>query len=617
MRAVRLVPLLLATLAACSGDKDVEADDSPGDTDTTDPPPADGKLRVTILHTNDWQSHMLGWSPNHEYTPDVTGDDGTVGGLARTATLVNGIRDASSWPVVLLDGGDWMAGDLFQLLGESHAAELQVMQAMRYDAITLGNHEFDWGPDTLGRIVTQGDENGVAVPIVASNTVTDPADPADDGLEAHFASGRIQATYRMTLDNGLTLGLFGIVGDSAASVAPAAAPTTFLAAIDASAAVVPTLADVDLVIGITHNGVTDDPATSPDDLLASAVPGIDVIVGGHSHTPLFEHRTANGTVIVQAGSHTQYLGQLDLAFDGTTWEVEAYTLHELDDTIPGDPAITALVDSFVAALEDGPLQEMGYGFDEPIASLPGDLTYRECEESTIGDYVTDAYKYAANQRIGDDPIDVAFETQGVIREGLLHGASGVQGFSDLFRVLPLGGPIDGIPGYPLVHFYVTAAELADACEVTASVTPFYGCNYFVEQSGLRCTLDLVNPPFTRVELVEIQEGETYVPLDISAANTELYHVAVDSYVASLMYTLEDLSSGLVAITPKDASGTPYADLDDAIFDGDPLTVAVEEVKLWQALVEYSASFPDTTGDDLPDVPERYLDPDGRILGFTP
>lgn len=127
----------------------------------------------------------------------------------------------------------------------------------------------------------------------------------------------------------------------------------------------------------------------------------------------------------------------------------------------------------------------------------------------------------------------------------------------------------------------------------------------------------MNPPFTRVELVEIQEGETYVPLDISAANTELYHVAVDSYVASLMYTLEDLSSGLVAITPKDASGTPYADLDDAIFDGDPLTVAVEEVKLWQALVEYSASFPDTTGDDLPDVPERYLDPDGRILGFTP
>jgi 5'-nucleotidase len=611
----RLVILLLPCFVACSKDDGETA--PPTDGSDTDVPTGDGRERLTILHTNDWQSHMLGWSPNAEYTPGTTGDDVTVGGLARLSTLVADIRGSATHPVVLYDAGDWMAGDLFQLLGTSHAAELQVMQAIGYDAITLGNHEFDWGPGTLGEIIATGDENGVTVPILATNTVPDPADPADDALAAHFDSGRIQASQVVTLDNGLKIGLFGLLGDAAAGITPAAVPTTFTPAGEAASGAVAALRDqgADIVVGLTHNGVTDDPATSPDEVLAAAVPGIDVIVGGHSHTALFDYRSSNGTVIVQAGFHTRYLGQLDLAFDGTTWEVESYTLHELDDTIAGDPAVTGLIDGFVADLEAGPLVAIGHGFDDPIASVPGDIPYLECQESPIGDYVTDAYRAALDARSPGDPIDVAFETQGVIREGLLHGSGGIEGFSDLFRVLPLGGPMDAIPGYPLVHFYLTAAELADACEVTASVSPFFGCNYFVEQSGMRCTFDPVNVPFTRVVGVDLYDGLNWSPLDTSAGNTALYHVAVDSYSASLMYTHEDLSSGLQVVTPKDADGTPNADLADAVFDEDPGTPGAQQVPLWQALVEYSQSWPDVTGDGIPDVPDTYLAPDGRLLGL--
>lgn len=615
MRSLALTALLSLPLAlAC---KDKGDDTGPGADGGADGGADDGKLRVTILHTNDWQSHMLGFGPNAEYTPDTTGDDPTVGGLARIKTLADEIRASSGHPVLLVDGGDWMAGDLFQLLGPTHGAELQAMQLMGYDAVTLGNHEFDWGPDVLGQIITAGGANGATVPILAANTQPDAADPADDALEAHFASGRVQDTLVLTLDNGLSVGLFGIVGDEAGGLAPAAAPTLFLPAAEASADAVTTLEaqGVDLVVALTHAGVTDDPSTSPDEVLANAVPGIDLIVGGHSHTPLAEPRTANGTVIVQAGCHTQYLGQLDLAFDGTSWEVEAYTLHELDDTIPGDPAVTALIDGFVADLETGPLADLGYGFDQPVMELPGDVGYGECTEMPIGNFVTDAYLTVLNGVAGVDPIDVAFETQGVIREGLLRGNTGVQGFSDLFRVLPLGDGPDGRPGYPLVHFYVTASELADACEVTASVSPYYGCNYFVEHAGMRCTVDMLNTPFGRVEQIELWREGAWQAIDITAANPELYHVAVDSYTASLMYTLEGLTSGLLVITPKDETGTPYADLEDAIFDAEPGSPAVDELKLWEALVRYGETLPDSDGDGLPDLPSSYLEPAGRIVGF--
>ena len=132
------MPALLVTwlVLACTGKPPVETGDDTGSS-------GDGKQRLTILHTNDWQSHVLGFGPNAEYTPDTTGDDLTFGGLARAKTLVDEIRGSTTHPVILLDGGDWMGGALFQELRASHAAELQMMEALGFDAITPGNHEED------------------------------------------------------------------------------------------------------------------------------------------------------------------------------------------------------------------------------------------------------------------------------------------------------------------------------------------------------------------------------------------------------------------------------------------------------------------------------------------
>jgi 5'-nucleotidase/UDP-sugar diphosphatase len=611
----------IVSLVSCGPPTDDKTYGEPGVLDTGSVIPddsgdsSDGPPTITILHTNDWQSHMLGWGPNLEYTPDLTGDDTTVGGLARIKTLVDEIRGASTNPVVLYDGGDWMAGALFQLLGTTHASELQMMEMLGYDAICLGNHEFDWGPNALGEIIAKADELGVTVPILASNTQPSVDDPDDDALEALFDSGRIETVRIDTLDNGIQVGLFGLMGAEAGAVSPMAGPTEFTDATEAATLAVETLQAMgaDIIIALSHSGISDNIATSEDEQLALRVPGIDVIVGGHSHTPLFEPITTGGTIILQAGAYTQFLGELELEQkDSGGWAVKAYTLHEVTDTLAGDGAVTEKVDEFVEALELGPLADLGFGFNEPLFQIDGDIVVEACAESGLGDFITDAFRHHLSSLDPGNPVVAAFESQGVIRDNFVAGVSGVEAFSDAFRVMPLGLGGDGVPGYGLVTFYATARDLKNTCEVTGSISPSYGCSYFIEASGIRCHIDWEKGLGNAARGVDLWQDGAWVPLDITDT-TELHRVAVDSYVASLMSSLAELTFNTVIINPKDADGNIIEDTSTALFDKDPDTPGVQEVKLWEAIIAYAQTFEDTDGDGLPNVPASYLEAAGRII----
>jgi 5'-nucleotidase len=235
-----------------------------------------------------------------------------------------------------------------------------------------------------------------------------------------------------------------------------------------------------------------------------------------------------------------------------------------------------------------------------------------CQESGLGNFVTDAFRYTFNQYATDVPIVAAFESQGVIRDNLVAGASGIEAFSDIFRVMPLGAGLDDVPGYGLVSFYVTPKDLKSTCEIIGSIVPIEGCEYWVEPSGMRCHLDLSRSFGNKARRVELLLDDEWVELDLSD-NETLHRVAVDSYVASLMNILGGLTFDAIIIEPKLADGTVVSDTSTLTFDKDEATEGIQELKLWEALITYGESFEDTTGDGVPDIGDNYAAPEGRII----
>ena len=158
----------------------------------------------TILQTSDVHHHASGYGPFIDYTPDILGDDNVTGGFARMATVIGGIRyqqDMAGVPTLLLDSGDFFMGTTYDLTASNPIA-LKFFSLMGYDAITLGNHEFDWAPGGLYALLSAGLADGFDVPIVASNTIPDGVEgTGDDGIEHLMSTGTIVNKKVIELDN--------------------------------------------------------------------------------------------------------------------------------------------------------------------------------------------------------------------------------------------------------------------------------------------------------------------------------------------------------------------------------------------------------------------------------
>ncbi|HVR03587.1 MAG TPA: metallophosphatase, partial [Polyangia bacterium] len=349
-----------------------------------------------ILHSNDLHSHLQGHSPETDYTPATTDDDATVGGFSRLATVVGTAKataQAAGKSVLLLDAGDFMMGTLFSFLGTSQAAELKLMDALGYDATTIGNHELDWTPQGLAGILQAAKTAGVKVPLVASNMTFSATSAADDALEAFKDPGPIKTKLVKTVGH-LKIGIFGLLGKDAVTVTPMAAPLTFEDIATAATRVVADLRQndkVDVVIALSHSGIGAN-GMGEDQVLATKVPDIDVIVSGHTHEVLAAPAKVGKTLIVTAGAYGEHLGQLELsATPGTPGvTLDKYTLLDVDDKTMGNAATQAGIDAYIAGL-DGALAPAGLGYKKVIAETTVDLP-RATGESQIGDLVTDAYR---------------------------------------------------------------------------------------------------------------------------------------------------------------------------------------------------------------------------------
>ncbi|MFT5683671.1 MAG: 5'-nucleotidase/UDP-sugar diphosphatase [Myxococcota bacterium] len=566
--------------------------------------------QLTILHTNDWQSRLLGFGPNSAYSPQTTGDDDTIGGIARLAALIETRRSAAEGPVVLLDGGDITMGSLFHTVARQTGAELQLMSMIGYDAVTLGNHEFDFRPDGLADMIEAARAGKGCPPIVATNLVFSDTHPGDDRLAALAEVGAI-LPWMLIERGGVRIGLIGVLGEEGYEVIGQAEPVTIsdpISTIRQTAQLLRGEQDADIVLLMSHSGVKevdDDPLGwgGEEVEFAREISEIDAVIGGHSHTPLHEPIMVEGRPVVQAGSDGRFLGELVLERAGEGWQVASYTLHSIDDTTLGDPAVSVFIDSIKEIVTAQVLQPEGYTFSQPLAETPVHLK-RSFESHTLGNHVTDAFRVAAGA-------DMAFTGNGTIRDDLRPG---VQWVSDLFRISALGiGVVDESPGYPLMKMFMTGEDLKSAVEFLLVGYQLKGDSYYPRLSGAQVTYNNHRVMFDRV--VQIQLGDDASGYSQTAELTDdaLYSVAVTSYIAGFFPTVKETSFGLLSVTPRDADGDPVTDLSTLLLDANPSRPGVQEVKAWRALFEHLSSFPDTDSDGVADIPHEGLVSEVRLV----
>ena len=567
---------------------------------------------ITFMHTNDLHSHLIPFAPELDYFENNPGAENTRGGWARIATVMKSEKQKRNNPVFTLDAGDFTMGSLFHMTAREESLELTLMKKMGYDVVTLGNHEFDLYPDGLARIIKRAHEKRSLPEVVFNSAVFSSESPKDDSLEKVFKSGLIKP-YTIKEADGVRIGFFGIMGKDSADDAPFASPVKFKDPIEVSKEMVRILKEdekVDIVVCLSHSGLSRG-SHSEDEILAKEVPGIDIIISGHSHTELSEPIISGDTIIVQSGSYGENVGILDITFNNGKTALKSYRLAATDSSIPDDAAVKSMIDSYISLINNRVLQKHNLEYLQVITIIEA--------EAAIGNLLADAIKWQAN-RFDYDPQNpvtktrIGIKANGVIRDGLIAGHTGKITVADLFRTLPLGIGVDDTMGYPLTTCYVYGYEIKRALEVVTSVYPIKGSSYFMQISGIKFKYNPKRVIFDRVTEIAIEtDNGDYIPLDYSKSNKELYRVASNIYESAFLKLIGSFTYDILEIIPKDINCNPFESLPDFRIDADKSKPGVQELKEWAAVMDYVRSFEDINGDGLPDIPERYSKPQGRII----
>ena len=566
---------------------------------------------VDIVFTHDTHSHL------NTFTTMVDGLETELGGFARMNTLIEAQR-AQNPDTLVIDGGDFSMGTLIQTVFETQAAELRMLGYLGCDVTTLGNHEFDYRSKGLANMLTSAQASGDAVPAMVVCNVdwdTMEAEGLTEGqqrLKDAFTAYGV-SDYTVLEKGDVDIAVVGVFGKDAL----ACAPTCELKFEDPIEAVKQTVADikanedVDMIVCVSHSGTWENESKSEDELLAKAVPDLDLILSGHTHTELEKPIQHGSTYVVSCGEYGKNLGELTLTqqADGR-WAMSAYELIPITSDIAVHAATQQTIDSFMDTVDTDYLARFGYTKDQVLAendivfSTQKDLENIH-EEHNLGDIIADAYVYAVENAADYDgvPVDLAVVPSGTVRDTYARGDITVE---QVFNSFSLGIGADGVPGYPLISVYLTGREIRTAAEIDASVSDFM-TTARLYCSGLNFTYNPHRLLLNKVTDVCLEDDGQRVALE----DDKLYRIVADLYSGQMLSAVTDMSYGVLSIVPKYADGTPITDFEDVI-----ITENGRELKAWDSIARYMASFADTDGDGIANVPAYYSTTHGRKLVDT-
>ena len=568
---------------------------------------ADSTKQIDVLFTHDTHSHL------DSFSTIVNGKQEKVGGFAKIKTLINEKKKEDP-DTLILDGGDFSMGTLVQTVYDTEAAELRMLGSLGYDVTTFGNHEFDYRSKGLANMLKAAKSSGETLPeIVVCNVDWESMEKAglSDGqkqIQSAFETYGVK-DYVMVQKGDVKIAVVGVFGKDALECAP----TCELSFKDPIEAVKQTVEEIrkneeaDMIACVSHSGTWDDENKSEDELLAKAVPDIDLIISGHTHSELPEAIQHGNTYIVSCGEYGRNLGSLSMTqnSDGR-WDLSSYELIPVSEDVEADQETQKQIDALMDKVDTNYLADFGYTRKEVLAQ--NDVEFNSLEEMetkheelNLGDIMSDAYVYAVenSEYYDGDPVDVAVVPSGTVRDTYTKGDITVE---DVYNSFSLGIGRDGVAGYPLINAYLTGKELKLVAEVDASVSDFMttarlycsGLNF--TYNSHRMILNKVTDCYltrTDGERIEIQDDK-------------LYHVVTDLYTGQMLGSVMKMSYGLLSLEPKDKDGKLIENLEDqAIMEGD------RELKAWDAIARYMQSFDDTDGDGIANVSEYYATTHGR------
>ena len=433
---------------------------------------ASADYSLTILHTNDFHSRF---EPISKYDSTCSGEDNTAGEcFGGSARLVTALEDAKARldNYLLVDGGDQFQGTLFYTYYKGKLAA-EMMNKMGYDAMTVGNHEFDDGPEVL-----RGFVDSVDFPVLMSN--------ADVSGEPLLSDAIMKST--IIEKNGEKIGLIGLTPQDTDELASPGPNIVFTAPADAVQGEVDKLTEegVNKIIVLSHSGYKVDIS------VAENTTGVDVIVGGHTNTLLGEMDGAEGpyptmvgdTAIVSAYAYGKFLGELNVTFDddGKVVSAEGAPLI-MDASVAEDAATVDRIAEAAAPLEEIRNKVVAETSDEIV----GSREMCRAEECPMGNLVADAML----DRVKDQGIDVAISNGGGLRASI---DAGEVTMGEVLTVLPFQNTLS--------TFQVKGSTLVEALENGASQME-EGAGRFPQVSGMSFTIDPSAEPGSRISDVKV------------------------------------------------------------------------------------------------------------------
>ncbi|MRG56478.1 LysM peptidoglycan-binding domain-containing protein [Phyllobacterium sp. SYP-B3895] len=460
---------------------------------------------LNILHINDQHSRI---EPINKYdstcSAEETAKNECFGGIARVKAKIDERRAALSKDggnVIVLDAGDEFQGSLFYTTykGDDTA---EFMNQMGFDAMALGNHEFDDKPESLAKFLEK-----VKFPVISSNTEAAPDSPI---------AGKFKP-YLIKEIGGQKIGIISALTTDTAEISSPGPSVKFANEAETLRKVVDTLKGegVNKIIALNHDGYLRDKE------LAAQVDGIDVIVGGHSHTllsntdpeaigpypTLVKSPSGRDVPIVQAKSYSKYLGELKVTFDdeGNVIKSEGAPIL-LDSTVTPDPAFVARIKELAQPIEELKSRKVG----ESTGVIEAAREVCRARECSMGDLVADAML----DRVKGQGVTIAIINGGGLRASI---DAGDVTMGEVLTVLPFQNT--------LATFQLRGSDVVAALENGVSQID-QGAGRFPQVAGLKYTLDVSKPAGSRISDIAVMQGDSFRPLDPGAT----YGVVSNNYM---------------------------------------------------------------------------------------